>query len=160
MNKALIGFEWCKNERIRIRGRGRQKIKLQVVRGKKGNGRPDAGGMGAVLQSLDSSFRSPAFRFPRFHSTFEIIEAIEQGEFQARAMMTFHPQRWSDDPAAWVKELVWQGVKNGVKKGIVKSQKIKDERQKRSWEKGEGERELKPQAGVGRQEGDQRRREQ
>ncbi len=52
------------------------------------------------------------------------------------------------------------GEKKNSQKSKVESQKIKDERQKRSWEKGEGEREPKPQAGVGRQEGDQRRREQ
>ena len=104
MNKALIGFEWRKNERIRIRGRGREKTKLQVVRGKKGNGRLETGAK-------------------RFHSLFEIINAIEQGEFPEPAMLTFHPQRWTDNPASWAKELVWQGVKNGVKKRIVKSRK-------------------------------------
>lgn len=61
--------------------------------------------------------------FPRFHSTFEIIQAIDRGEFPQRAMFTFHPQRWTDSPAAWTRELVWQNVKNGVKKGIVVRQK-------------------------------------
>ena len=59
--------------------------------------------------------------FSRFHFTVEIIDAVEMGAFPGRAMMTFHPQRWSDDPAAWVKELVWQGVKNVVKRRIVGS---------------------------------------
>jgi hypothetical protein len=62
-----------------------------------------------------------AERFPRFHSTFEIIDAIERGEFPVRAMMTFHPQRWTDNAGLWVKELVLQNVKNGVKKIIVRS---------------------------------------
>ena len=60
-------------------------------------------------------------RFPRYHSTFEIIDAIERGELPARAMLTFHPQRWTDNAGLWVKELVGQGVKNGVKRRIVRS---------------------------------------
>ncbi len=35
-------------------------------------------------------------------------------------MITFHPQRWTDKPGPWVKELVWQNVKNLVKRLIVK----------------------------------------
>jgi hypothetical protein len=33
--------------------------------------------------------------------------------------MTFHPQRWADAFVPWVKELVWQNVKNLVKQVIV-----------------------------------------
>jgi hypothetical protein len=33
--------------------------------------------------------------------------------------MTVHPQRWTDNPVAWVKELVFQKVKNVVKKVIL-----------------------------------------
>jgi len=36
--------------------------------------------------------------WPRFHSTFEIIAAIEAGRFPEKAMMTVHPQRWDDRP--------------------------------------------------------------
>jgi hypothetical protein len=31
-------------------------------------------------------------------------------------MITVHPQRWHDRAVPWVKELVWQNVKNGVKR--------------------------------------------
>jgi len=40
----------------------------------------------------------------RFHSTFDIIEAVEGGRFPERVMMTFHPQRWTDNPVVWGKE--------------------------------------------------------
>ncbi len=36
-----------------------------------------------------------------------------------------HPQRWFSPGFAWAKELVWQGVKNKVKKLKVKSEKLK-----------------------------------
>jgi len=65
----------------------------------------------------------------RFHSTNDIIRAAEQGHpkrpvlslpkesirMPDKIMMTFHPQRWHDKPWPWVKELVWQNVKNQVK---------------------------------------------
>ena len=32
--------------------------------------------------------------WPRYHSTQEIIRALEQGSLPERAMITFHPHRW------------------------------------------------------------------
>jgi hypothetical protein len=54
--------------------------------------------------------------WPAYHSTFEMINAIRGGTFPEQAMMTFHPQRWSDNPYDWSKELVLQQVKNVVKR--------------------------------------------
>ena len=34
-------------------------------------------------------------------------------------MMTFHPQRWTDNSVEWGKELVWQNFKNVVKRAMV-----------------------------------------
>ena len=56
----------------------------------------------------------------KFRSTFDIIKAAEEGELPDRIMMTFHPQRWTDRPVPWVKELVWQNVKNVGKYFVVK----------------------------------------
>lgn len=58
--------------------------------------------------------------FQKFHSTFDIIKAAEEGRLPDKMMMTFHPQRWTDKPMPWVKELVWQNVKNGGKFFLVK----------------------------------------
>jgi hypothetical protein len=58
--------------------------------------------------------------FPRFHSTFDIIRAAGEGRLPDKIMMTFHPQRWSDKPVPWVKELVWQNLKNVGKYFLVK----------------------------------------
>jgi len=55
-----------------------------------------------------------------FKSTNDIIRSTERGELPDRIMMTFHPQRWTDKPLPWVKELVWQNVKNVGKYFLVK----------------------------------------
>lgn len=54
--------------------------------------------------------------FPKFHSTSEIISALNKNSFPEKAMLTFHPQRWTDNPILWTKELITQGSKNIVKK--------------------------------------------
>jgi len=61
-----------------------------------------------------------------FHSTQDIIVAIESGrtlnvvELPNQIMMTFHPQRWTNGGLHWIKELFLQGVKNRVKKILIK----------------------------------------
>jgi hypothetical protein len=61
-----------------------------------------------------------AFLNLRFHSTFDLIKAIEKGGFPKKAMINFHPQRWTDNPFLWTKELVLQNVKNQLKRFLVK----------------------------------------
>jgi hypothetical protein len=62
----------------------------------------------------------PSASFPRFHSTFDIIRAAEEGKLPDKIMMTFHPQRWTDRPVPWMKELVWQNTKNVGKFFLIK----------------------------------------
>jgi hypothetical protein len=73
----------------------------------------------SVPQSLSPSVSS-RMPFPKFHSTFDIIRAAENGQLPDKIMMTFHPQRWTDKLLPWVKELVWQNVKNVGKWVLVK----------------------------------------
>lgn len=54
-----------------------------------------------------------------YHSTQDIIDAVEGGSFPDRVMMTFHPQRWHSKPLPWLKELVMQSLKNVVKRYLV-----------------------------------------
>jgi len=56
----------------------------------------------------------------KFRSTFDIKKAAEKEELPDKIMMTFHPQRWTDKPGPWVRELVWQNVKNVGKYFVVK----------------------------------------
>lgn len=51
-----------------------------------------------------------------YHSTIDIIRAIEQGSLPPCIMITTHPQRWTDHPLAWLKELLVQNAKNIIKR--------------------------------------------
>ena len=60
------------------------------------------------------------FKDLSFHSTWDIIKAAERGLLPNRIMMNVHPQRWTDNPVEWTKELVWQNFKNIIKKWIIR----------------------------------------
>jgi hypothetical protein len=51
-----------------------------------------------------------------FHSTSQIIEAAKKGDLPNQIMFTFHPQRWTNKPLLWTKELVLQNLKNVIKR--------------------------------------------
>lgn len=51
----------------------------------------------------------------RFRGTENIMEAVREGSLTTRLMITFHPQRWSDNNCEWTKELIGQNVKNQIK---------------------------------------------
>lgn len=55
-----------------------------------------------------------------YHRTDDIIKAIDDARFPRHAMITTHPQRWTDDKLPWLGELVGQSVKNVAKRLIVK----------------------------------------
>ncbi|MFB6317448.1 hypothetical protein [Saccharicrinis sp. FJH54] len=54
-----------------------------------------------------------------FHSTKDIIKAIQQDRLPDRIMFTFHPQRWHSSFIPWLKELILQRAKNVVKRILV-----------------------------------------
>jgi hypothetical protein len=55
-----------------------------------------------------------------FHSTKNIIKAAQNNQLPDKIMIKTHPQRWTDRPVPWVKELVWQNLKNVGKYFLVK----------------------------------------
>lgn len=55
-----------------------------------------------------------------YRSTNDIIRAVEDGSFPDKAMITFHPQRWTDRSIPWLKELVFQNLKNAGKYFLIK----------------------------------------
>ncbi len=59
----------------------------------------------------------------RFRHTRDIIRAAEQGLLPDQLMITIHPQRWTNKPLPWAKELVWQNVKNVAKRILVHARK-------------------------------------
>ena len=56
----------------------------------------------------------------RIRYTWDIIEAAEKGLLPDKVMLNIHPQRWDDRFGPWMKELVWQNVKNVVKRIIIR----------------------------------------
>lgn len=46
----------------------------------------------------------------------QIIEAAEQSQLPACIMITTHPQRWTNNPPLWIKEVVVQTIKNTIKR--------------------------------------------
>ena len=55
-----------------------------------------------------------------YHTTVDIIEALKNNTFPDKAMFTFHPQRWHDNPLLWTRELFSQNIKNTVKRLLVR----------------------------------------
>lgn len=54
-----------------------------------------------------------------YHTTNDLIRAIQVGKTPRRLMITTHPQRWTDNCWAWTKELLLQSVKNMIKRIII-----------------------------------------
>jgi hypothetical protein len=49
----------------------------------------------------------------------DLMDLAWEGRLPERVMINTHPQRWEDRAWPWVQELVWQNVKNGVKKIVL-----------------------------------------
>ena len=64
-----------------------------------------------ILKSLESK------KFEMEHEDFPASEGSEnvRTKLPDQVMMTFHPQRWTDKPIPWFKELMMQSAKNKVK---------------------------------------------
>ena len=54
-----------------------------------------------------------------FHTTDDIIDGLREGIIPKDLMMTIHPQRWNPFGLAWCKELMFQNVKNIVKRALI-----------------------------------------
>jgi len=66
-----------------------------------------------------SPVTNPEFLKLRFRHTHDIIRAVNEGRFPGKVMMNFHPQRWNDAFFPWLRELVWQNVKNQGKRVLL-----------------------------------------
>lgn len=55
-----------------------------------------------------------------YHSTHDIIKAVQEKRFPNKVMITIHPQRWNDKPFPWFKEWVGQNFKNVFKFALNK----------------------------------------
>jgi len=104
-DKRVSGLE---NEKVRNRN-----ILAQRRRGAK-NRQQNVG-----IKELETKKRGRSFDNLRFRSTFDIIEAAEKGLLPDKMMINTHPQRWTDNPVEWMKELVWQNFKNVIKRTML-----------------------------------------
>ena len=55
-----------------------------------------------------------------FHTTNDIIAALQENRLPNQLMITTHPQRWFDFGLGWTQELVMQNIKNIVKAVLVR----------------------------------------
>jgi hypothetical protein len=49
-------------------------------------------------------------------STGHLIRLAQENKLPDKIMINTHPQRWEDRRLPWIKEMVWQNVKNMVKR--------------------------------------------
>ncbi len=56
-----------------------------------------------------------------YKKTKSIMASAERSGLPDHIMMTFHPQRWTNDPLPWLKELIFQRLKNVIKYFLVKN---------------------------------------
>lgn len=56
----------------------------------------------------------------KYHSTKSIIIAANNNQLPDKILITFHPQRWTDQTIPWMKELIFQNIKNIVKFSLRK----------------------------------------
>ena len=75
---------------------------------------------GDKVSFRDKPMQSISKKWPVYHKTTDIIKAIEKGSFPQVAMITFHPQRWSDNLFEWLGEYILQNIKNVIKRMLVK----------------------------------------
>ena len=80
-------------------------------------GRRWDGGSVSVRDKVDS--QNAKLADMNFHSTIDIINSLDKNKFPDRVMFTMHPQRWTNNMVLWTRELIWQNVKNQIKKYLI-----------------------------------------
>ncbi len=67
----------------------------------------------SVRDKVNSSFQLS------YHTSNEIIQALQKENLPNQIMITTHPQRWTNNKIQWLKELILQTVKNQIKRLLV-----------------------------------------
>ena len=73
-----------------------------------------------VVAGFGSTTGNPLSEKFNFRSTSDIIRAAINNQLHDHIIINSHPQRWTDRPGPWIRELVWQNVKNVGKYFLVK----------------------------------------
>jgi hypothetical protein len=58
--------------------------------------------------------------WPRYHTTYNIIQAVADNSFPLKCVINTHPQRWHNNMYDWSKELIMQNIKNQMKFLLMK----------------------------------------
>lgn len=87
----------------------------------------DTGGRwdGDAYSVRDRATSSPSERYRR---TQDMARAIRKGIFPAPAMLTFHPQRWTDSAPLWLRDRLVQHMKNYAKYGVIQWRSLRRSR--------------------------------
>lgn len=67
----------------------------------------------------ENPLTNPDFLNRSYHSTSDIISAINEGSYPSQVMMNFHPERWTNSKSLWLKQFLKQNLKNQVKRLIL-----------------------------------------
>jgi hypothetical protein len=73
-----------------------------------------------IVAGFGSTNGNPLSEKFNFRSTSDIIRAAINNRLPDHIIINSHPQRWTDKPGPWIRELVWQNVKNVGKYFLVK----------------------------------------
>lgn len=71
-----------------------------------------------VIEPTTANEAQPSGKSPVCRSTFDIVNAVTAGLMPSGIMITLHPQRWDDNTLQWLRELIWQNIKNAGK-GLI-----------------------------------------
>lgn len=74
---------------------------------------------GDSVNVRDKTDRTSNMGSLQFHTTYEILEALAADKTPDKIMMNFHPHRWNDPGFLWLREAIWQNIKNIGKYLIV-----------------------------------------
>jgi hypothetical protein len=66
-----------------------------------------------------------ALCYPYIRSTRQLIHAVRSGNLPDHLLLNFHPQRWYNELLPWMRELLFQGIKNLIKRILLKVRPIK-----------------------------------
>jgi len=57
-------------------------------------------------------------------SSADILRSLNHNQLPDKIMMNTHPHRWNDSLIPWLKELIWQNMKNAGKRLLVKRYRV------------------------------------
>lgn len=72
-----------------------------------------------LIERTNQQIKKSTNQLSKIHSTFDLINWLKTETNEKGMMITTHPQRWTDNPIEWIRELIMQNIKNFIKKLII-----------------------------------------